>query len=313
MIKYFLTISISLLFSASIMAQDVASATKLYNEGATLLNDGNKTEALAVFEKALAEADLVGPDAMEVAENCKTIICTLHLAMAKELISDKNNDAALEALKNTIQKSEEFGQYDTAEEAIDLTSKLYMSIGNTALTQGNFEEAIKQYDLSLEYKPNNGIVYLRKGMAYSRLENEEATVEAFNKAAENGQKTAAANELSKYYLKAAAENLKAKKYDEAYTAAQKSHAVKNSSQALYISGISAFYQKKYAETIDALEEYIAANPNSKDANQAMYQLAVSYENTGNKAKACGYYKQIMKDPVLGEFATHKVNVELKCN
>lgn len=313
MMKTFFTLMLSLMLTISAFAQDLGSATKLYNEAATALNDGNSAEALTLFENALAEAEAVGAEADEIAENCKGIICNLNFTTAKEFASNKDYTNAYTALNKTIKLAEEYGQYDLAENVIDFTSKLYMSEGNAFLQKGKFEEAITKYQSSLDIVPNNAMIYLRMGMAYTRLNDETKAVETLTKAAELGQKANANKELAKFYLKQALTNLKAKKFDLAYEAGQKSLAVTQTPQALNICGKAALANKKYAQAIESYEAYLAATPNAKDANQTMYYLATAYEANGDKAKACGYYKQIMNDPQFKEFATHKVKIELKCN
>ena len=62
--KKVLTIfTVAALSMVSLFAQDMESATALYNEGATALNAGDKETALGYFEEALSQAELIGPEA----------------------------------------------------------------------------------------------------------------------------------------------------------------------------------------------------------------------------------------------------------
>ena len=94
----------------SLFAQDMESATALYNEGATALNAGDKETALGYFEEALSQAELIGPEAEELAYNCKRNIPTLINAMGKELAAANELDAAIETLNKAVEKANEYGQ-----------------------------------------------------------------------------------------------------------------------------------------------------------------------------------------------------------
>ena len=60
--KILAILTIATLSAVSVLAQDMESATALYNEGATALNAGDKETALGYFEEALAQAELIGPE-----------------------------------------------------------------------------------------------------------------------------------------------------------------------------------------------------------------------------------------------------------
>ena len=106
--------------------------------------------------------------------------------------------------------------------------------------------------------------------------------------------------------------LKAKNYQDAMDHALKSNEITANPTAMQIAGTAALALKNYPAAIENFEGFVAANPTAKNADQIRYQLATAYEATGNKADACVQYKAIMSNPQFKEFATHKVNVELKC-
>ena len=108
--KILAILTIATLSAVSLFAQDMESATNLYNEGATALNAGDKETALGYFEEALAQAELIGPEAEELAYNCKRNIPTLISAMGKELAAANEIDAAIEMLDKAVEKANEYGQ-----------------------------------------------------------------------------------------------------------------------------------------------------------------------------------------------------------
>lgn len=311
--KIVTTLFLSLFFFSAGYAQDMESATNLYNTGAMALNEGNIAEALSNFEQALEQAMVIGPEAEELKANCQRTIPTLYLSLGKEAVNAKDLEGGIEKIKVAIAKAEEFGNTSVAEEGKALIPQVVLAEGNSKLGAGDFAGAIEDYKKVIEFDPENGMAYFRLGQAALRVNDEATAVDALQKAATLGQEKNANKALSTHYLKQAAAALKAKKYEEAMAAANKANEVMPSAQALSISGKAAIAAKKYDEAIASFESYVAMSPNARDINQTYYQLATAYEAKGDKEKACGYYSQIMSDPTLGEFATHKVKNELKCN
>lgn len=310
--KLVTTLFLSLFFFSATYAQDMESATNLYNAGAMALNDGNIAEALTNFEKALEEALIIGPEAEELKANCQRTIPTLYLALGKEAVNAKDLDSGIEKIKVAIEKAEEYGEEGVAEEGKSLIPQIIFAEGNSKLNAGDFAGACAEYKKVVEYDPENGMAYLRLGQASLRINDEATALEALTKASEYGQDKNAQKELSRHFLKKGAAALKAKKYEEAIDAAQKSNEYQPNGQAYSLCGKAAIAAKKFDVAIEAFEAYVAISPNARDINQTFYQLATAYEAKGDKEKACGYYQQIMSDPTLGEYSTHKVKNELKC-
>lgn len=314
--RLFLLLSISLFSFSAAIAQDMQSATNIYNEGAMALQSDDKASALQKFEEALSQATTIGPEAEELATNCKNAIPVVIMSIGKEQAAAGDIDAAMATFKKAIEKANEYDNQEVVDEATSLMPQLYVAEGNNKLNEKDFPGAVAMYKKAVELNPTDGVAYLRMGMASSRTEDEATTVDAFQKAAANGQEADAKKELAKYYYRMSATAYKGKKNDSALSYAKKSIETfdcPESVQSMKIGGNAAFTLKKYSEAITNFEGYLAKSPNAKDANAIMYKIASSYEAVGNKAKACGYYKQIISDPNFKEYATYKVNTELKCN
>ena len=292
--KILAILTIAALSAVSLLAQDMESATALYNEGATALNAGDKETALGYFEEALAQAELIGPEAEELAYNCKRNIPTLINSMGKELAAANEIDAALEMLNKAVEKATEYGQDDIAADAQNLIPQLYMQQGNILLNQKNYPAAVAAYQKVVEINPNDANGYLRLGQAASRADDMETAIAALTKASELGQGKAADKEMATIYLSKAAEVLKAKDYQGA------------------IAGTAALQLKNYDDAIANFEGFLTASPNARNADQIKYQLATAYEAKGDKENACVNYKAILNNPQFAEYAKHKVNNELKC-
>lgn len=310
--KVLAILTVAALSTVSLFAQDMESATALYNEGATALNAGDKETALGYFEEALSQAELIGPEAEELAYNCKRNIPTLINAIGKELAAANELDGAIAKLSEAVNKANEYGQDDIAAEAEALIPQLYMQKGNLALNQKNYAEAITCYQKVVELNPTDANGYLRLGQAASRADDIDAAMAALTKAAELGQKKAADKEMATIYLSKAAEVLKAKDYQGAFDNATKSLEILPTPTAMQIAGTAALQLKNYDAAISNFEGFLAASPNARNADQIKYQLATAYEAKGDKANACVNYKAILNNPQFAEYAKHKVENELKC-
>lgn len=310
--KILAILTIAAFTAISAFAQDMESATSLYNEGAAALNAGDKEMALGYFEEALSQAELIGPEAEELAYNCQRNIPFLINSIGKDLAAAGSIDSAIVVLSRAMEKANEYGQSDIAFEAESLIPQLYMQQGNMFLNQKNFEAALENYKKVVEINPGDAIGYLRIGQAARRVNDIETAVAALTKAGELGQKNAADKELANMYAQAANDALKAKDYQAALDNAVKSVSIVASPSALQIAGRAALQLKNYPAAIENFEGFVAASPNARNIDEIKYQLASAYEAIGDKANACVNYKAILNNPQFAEYAKHKVDNDLKC-
>ena len=81
--KIIIVLASLVLFAGVASAQDMAQATETYNNGAAALQEGNKAQALELFLQALEEGQACGEDGAELVDNCKGIIPTIKLSIAR--------------------------------------------------------------------------------------------------------------------------------------------------------------------------------------------------------------------------------------
>ena len=164
---------IFLLFAAAVMsigmasAQDINKAIEAANSGNEAFQMGEYQLAIDAFKNSLAIAEGLGEQGAEHAGTCKTAICNIYLAFAKNLIKSSDFDGALVKLEETISVANGYGATDTAEEANKLIPQVYMQKGNTALKAKDMAGAIAAYTKVVELDPTNGDAYLRIGRAYA--------------------------------------------------------------------------------------------------------------------------------------------------
>lgn len=300
--KIFLVLSAVVMTAISVSAQDLATATETFNNGAMELQMGNMEAALANFQSALEMAEALGEPGAEIATNCKGAIPQVLFSIAKGYIKDDNFDGALAQLDATIAAANKYENAEIAAEAAEFIPQVYMQKGNSALQAKDMATAVAAYTKVIELDPKNGNAMLRLGQVYGATGKIEEAVAAFEQAAANGQEKTANKQLSNLFLKKTQAAVKAKKFQEAIEFATKSNSYLENANA-YRMLASAYQQLgKNADCIASYEKYLELNPNAKDANGVKYTIAALAQTAGDKAKAKTYYQQIVTDPQYGATA-----------
>lgn len=311
--KVILTIMAAMFGIGIASAQDLESVTNLYNAAATALNAGNNEEALGTFENALSQAATLGEEGMEIVNDCKGIIPKILLSIGKDYANAKELDNAVDYFKKAIAKATEFeNNEELVEEANSLIPQMLMGKANSLLNAKQFAEAAAAYKSITEVDPENGNAFLRMGQALAAGGDADGAIEALTAAMEKGQQAAASKQLANIYIKKASADLKAKKMKEALENAQLSAEYNDSPNAQKVIGTAASSLKQNKIAAEAFEKYLAMQPEAKDKVQTIYQLATALMNSGDNAKACGYFKQIKDDEKFGEAAKYQITT-LKCN
>lgn len=305
--KKVILIAIAALFAAAtVSAQDMAQATETYNNGAMALQMGDNTGALENFNNALKMAEACGEEGAELINNCKDIIPQLMLQIGKDKIKAKEYDGAIAQLESTMAKAKEYEKADIEAEAKELIPQVMLQKANTLLNDKDFAGAIEAYKAIVAGDPTNGTAFLRLGQAYGASGKIADAEAAYLEAAKNGEEKNANKQLSTLFVKRAAAQLKAKKYDEAIADALKSNGYLENATAMKVAGTAASSKNDSANAIKYLEEYLRLSPNAKDASAMHYTIAVTAQKAGDKAKAIENYKKILSDPKFSETAKQQL-------
>ena len=133
--------------------------------------------------------------------------------------------------------------------SIDLDPNNSYAYNNRGLTKNNLEQyfdAVKDYDKAIELEPNNSVIYYNRGLAKTHLWQYEEAIEDYNKAIELDN---------------------------------------NNSTAYYNRGLVKSYLGQYKEAIEDYNKTIELDPNNSHA----------YNNRGNAKDDLGRYKEAIKD------------------
>ena len=289
-------------------AQDINKAIELANNGNEAFQMGEYGLAIDAFKSSLAIAEGLGEAGAEHAGTCKTAICNIHLANAKNLLKAADYDGALAKLNETITVAEGYGAAETVADASALIPNVYMAKGNASLKAKDMADAIASYTKVTELNPANGDAYLRLGRALAASGKVDEAVAAYESAAANGEEADAKKQLSNLFLKMAQAKTKAKDYQGAIDNALKANSYLENANAYKIAASSAQKMGNNAQCIEFYEKYLAVKPNAKDAAGVTFTIAALYQQMGNKAKAIENYEKVASDPQYGPGAQEQLKV-----
>lgn len=282
-------------------AQDLQTVTDMYNAAASVLST-DKASALKTFEEVYALATALGEEGAEIAEQSKSVIPSLYLAIAKDYVGESNYDGAVAQLNKAVEVAQKFENAEVVEEAKALIPQVLMQNAGTLLNGKKYAEAAAIYKQIVDGDPTNGVAALRLGLALNGAGDLDGAKAAFAQAAANGQAANANKQLGNIHLKAAAAALKAKNYASAITEALACAEMTNNATAYQIAAQASQASGKNADAIKYFEKYLEVAPKAKNATQVAYTVAVLYQQAKNNTKAKEYYQKAVNDPNYGAAA-----------
>ncbi len=289
--RFFVALAALGLAAAVATAQDFKKAVETFNAGATTL-ETNKTEALAQFRAAMAEAALCeGEEAAELVAKCKEIIPGTLMSIAKEQINEANYDSALVTLAEVKTVAAEYEATEVAAEAAELIPNVYLRKGSTLLKAKDFAGAAGALKELTAIDPENGQAQLLLGQALLQSGDMEGAVAALTKANELGE-AQAPKLLSTTYLKKGQALLKAGKTAEAIESLEKSNSYVESANAYMLIASAQTKAGKSAQAIESYKKYLELSPNAKNAADIMFTIAATAQKSGDKATAKEYYQKL---------------------
>ncbi|MDX9930254.1 MAG: hypothetical protein RBS37_10430 [Bacteroidales bacterium] len=304
--------------SAQVTMKEVADA---FNRGVQLAPTSPEM-AIASFEQAIKYADEVGGDeAMAAKNNAMTQIPKLYFDWARSLAGKNDLNGALTQLKNCITASTKYNNTQYPQMAKPTIASIYLALGNNAMKEKKYDEAVASYDSSIEYDPKSIKAYLGKVLLYNERGMPDKMVEAAMGGMNSNPRPAdlavvedIKKVVSAYYFNSAQKTMQAKEYPA--TEENLQNAIKFGMDAnpivYYQLGLARISMNKWDDAVLALLD-AADLDEGQAADKAKYyfNLGKCYEALGNAPKACESYKKAL----YGEFAAAaKFQIEnvLKC-
>ena len=294
--KLFLTAAV-VLFAGSVFAQDMTQAGELYQKATEAYQAGNEMEAVKNFKEALKIAEAAGDEGIEMAQGCKDMIPQILIAAAGKMVADKDYAKAEETYTDALNCAKAYGNEGVAKNAQTKLAQIPLQQGNDAYNAGKIDEAIPLFQKAIERDADNPKAYLLLGMAYNKASKDSEAEVALLKAKELGD-AHAEKVLMGMLVSGANDAMKAKKFSDAISIAEKALAIAPNPTASLIAGMSAYQAKNWNKAITHLV-------NAPASAQNTYILASCYENAGKKAQACATYKKV-NDAKFGPTAKQKI-------
>ena len=290
--------------SMSLMtAQDLATATATYNSGAEALTMGNKTSALEYFQKALTMAEALGDEGADVVAYCKSAIPSVILSIGKEFYNNKDFSNAKAKFVEAAEVAKKYGNQEVTAEVESLLptvgKRIALAKVNDAMKTKDIAGVLAGYEEAMAIDTTDANTALKYGQFLGNAGKFDDAVRYLELAARHGQEGNAKAVLSTTFLKKAAAQLKAGKYADAVTFAEKAISYKENAQAYLIAGQASQKANKNADAIANFEKYLEAAPTAKNAGAIAFTVGALYQQTGNKAKAVEFYKKVEADPQFG--------------
>ena len=263
--RLFTLLAAALMTAAVASAQDVETfnaAVETFNSGALARGDGNNVEALSMFKQALTMFEGCGEEGAEMVAKCKEVIPGTILAIAKELINNKDYDKALETLKEAEATAKDYNVEDVAAEAAELVPDALLRKGTTLVQAKNFADG----------------------------------------AAALGQEGTANKLIGNIYLKQGQALLKGGKALDAAAAIENALLYVENAGAYKLLASSWMKAGKSAKALDAYKKYLEISPNAADAADIMVTIAATAQKAGDKATAIEYYSKLTGNAKYGETA-----------
>ena len=290
--------------SMSLMtAQDLATATATYNSGAEALTMGNKTSALEYFQKALTMAEALDDEGADVVAYCKSAIPSVILSIGKEFYNNKDFSNAKAKFVEAAEVAKKYGNQEVTAEVESLLptvgKRIALAKVNDAMKTKDIAGVLAGYEEAMAIDTTDANTALKYGQFLGNAGKFDDAVKYLELAARHGQEGNAKAVLSTTFLKKAAAQLKAGKYADAVTFAEKAISYKENAQAYLIAGQASQKANKNADAIANFEKYLEAAPTAKNAGAIAFTVGALYQQTGNKAKAVEFYKKVEADPQFG--------------
>jgi tetratricopeptide (TPR) repeat protein len=321
--------------TAQVSAQSYADAVKLFNEGFSLAKEGEREQSITKYITVVDIAkNLDDANAPELASKAKRQIPILQYKIAGDKLSQNDIDGAIDAMllaKEYALKYESGISQKIASTVDQNIPKLYKKDAEMLYQQGEYEKAIEVNEKAIEYDSTYATAYYQLGQNYNKLSDNasgEEEVELLRKAEDNfdtairlAQKTnnssiekAAKSQLVGVLLIDGKEYFDSKNYQKAIEQYSRGLKYDNESVNLHFR-LSETYNKvnNSQKALDHGKKALELeNRGKSETAKIHYEIAVAQMKLGNRAEACGEFKQAAFGD-LKNSAEYQMKFELECD
>ncbi len=308
-----------LVMAFSITAQTVADAGSLYNEGNTYYKDKDYKGAVTAYESALKMTESIGADAVDLQLKIEAQLAKAYYANASTKFTNKKYDDAIAGYKKTAEFATKIGDSDLAKKSTGNVAKVHSSKGAALLKENKLDEALVEFDKSLEISPKYYLTYYYQMLTYKSKDDMDKMMESADKAIEYGGSSSKAQKTlkkvksnaSKALVNAGAKEIQREHPEEAIKLLNDSFKYdQGDAMTYYYLALAYTKAKKFDDAITAGQKAITVEPD-KDKSDVYFTLGLAYEGKGDNANACASYKKVKSGPNV-EAAKYQITQVLKC-
>ncbi|MDR9417496.1 tetratricopeptide repeat protein [Gracilimonas sp.] len=319
-------------------AQDQTQAVELYNKGLEQAQANEYDAAISTFTRVISMGEQLGPEGEEVKNNAESQIPKMYFAKARALYQNYQRskelstlEDAIDAFKNVIDVSEEYGDDRYTPTARGAIPQLYYAKSVLLYSEENYEVSEQAVDEALNLNSNYAAAYYQKAKIFKKVndtdgdgiidQNVEQMLEWYDRAIDVGQTTNKGTVV---------ENANEAAHDELLAVGTRASEANNLDYAFQMLETALNYNAQSADVYYRLaeahnkagnpEEAIEAANNSleyetggrTDKAKIYFELGYAHQTLGNKAESCDAFS----NAVYGQFksaAEHKMEFELKCD
>jgi len=300
--------------TSGLLAQNLNSAGKAYNEGIELGKEGKSLEALASYKECVGICDELGEEGADLKLKSETQICNLYMKMGLDIYKSKKYDSAISCFTESVKYAEIIDNPETVAKINNYFAATYTAKGNSLLSSKKYEKAIVEYNKALEYKSGYAKAYYGLVLGYSKTDDAVMMEESVNKVLELSKDEKligkAKNAASNYYLKASTAALKDENYRVASMMSNKCIEYNDTNpNAYYYLALSSNNTENYDAALQAGLKGLSLE--QEDKSNLYFELGRTYEAKGDSEKACNAYKNVTTGPNT-QAAVYQRTQVLKC-
>ncbi len=296
-------------------------AVEAFNAGVTANEAKNYTEALTQFNKALDICNQVGSEADEIKLQAEKAIPGVQFNIGLGLYNQKKIEDAITEIEKAKDLAIKYGDEKTQKKSERVVPQLYNFLGNGSLRDGQYEQAIAFYNKAIALDSNYSKCYLGLGLAYSKMNNLDKAIAAFDKTIEVGTATNKAEDVKDAKTSArdnllvqASDEQKKENYADAYKHFNQALKYDDKNSETYL-GLAAAANKlsKFDDAVEAINKALPLLDGTSDSNKAPYYFALGNAYLGKKdnTNACDAYKKAAFG-TFKEAAEYQIKDVLKC-
>lgn len=296
-----------------LFSQTINEAGEAFNNGGAHFKAKNYTSAIEEYTKCIEICNGLGGEGDELLSKAESSLVLSYVNMGKNQYRAKKFDAAVTAFQAAYDKSTDDKRKKSAQQYL---ARVYNSKATAFYSAKKYPEALAAYNKSLEYDAKYVKAVYGKALVYRKQKNVEAfkaTADQVIGMAPATNKTVAKmmSTASKFFIAEGGKALQASNFKKSVDMLNTGFAYKaGNAQAYYFAAIAYNGLKQWNSAIEAGNKSVILEKKSK--SNAYFEIAKAYEGSGNKAKACSTYKNVVDGP-NAESAKYKIETELKCN